>query len=102
MLKNAIDWASRPAPNEKPLECFTGKVVGLCSASPGALGGLRSLSVVRGILSHIGCIVLATQVAVMHADQAFDENDQLKEPKYKAALQKLAKELVTVTAKLKS
>src|SRR4051812_45824702 len=23
VLKNAIDWASRPAPGEKPLECFT-------------------------------------------------------------------------------
>jgi NAD(P)H-dependent FMN reductase len=25
-LKNAIDWASRPEGDEKPLACFTGKV----------------------------------------------------------------------------
>jgi NAD(P)H-dependent FMN reductase len=41
VLKNAIDWASRPAAGEAPLVCFAGKVVALMSASPGALGGLR-------------------------------------------------------------
>src|SRR5947199_9822957 len=43
VLKNAIDWASRQSANEQPLECFTGQVVGLCSASPGGLGGLAGL-----------------------------------------------------------
>src|ERR1700690_2177036 len=27
VLKNAIDWASRPAPGEAPLACFAGKGV---------------------------------------------------------------------------
>src|SRR5215475_5624821 len=48
-LKNVIDWTSRPMENEKQLECFMGKVVGLMSASPGALGGLRGLVTVRSI-----------------------------------------------------
>src|SRR3954470_24177127 len=67
VLKNAIDWASRPAANEKSLECFQGKVVGLCSTSPGALGGLRGLVAVRSIFGNIGCLVLPTQVVVAHA-----------------------------------
>src|ERR1035437_1107676 len=43
VLKNTIDWVSRPVPGEAPLGCFDGKVAGLMSASPGALGGLRGL-----------------------------------------------------------
>src|SRR5262245_50287143 len=39
VLKNAIDWASRPAGGEKPLECFEGKAAILMSTSPGNLGG---------------------------------------------------------------
>lgn len=63
-LKNAIDWASRPRPGEKPLECFAGKVVGLCATSPGALGGLRGLYHVREILMNIMARVIPTMVAV--------------------------------------
>ena len=43
-LKNVLDWVSRTAPGEKPLECFKGKVAALCSASTGALGGIRGLA----------------------------------------------------------
>src|SRR3954468_23929031 len=102
VLKNAIDWASRQSANEKPLEVFTGKVVGLCSSSPGGLGGLRGLVTVRSILTNIGSIVIPTQVAVAHANEAFDETGQLKDPKFKTAMQKLVAQLVTITAKLKS
>jgi NAD(P)H-dependent FMN reductase len=37
LLKNAIDWASRPLPEEPPfaLSCFRDKVAALMSASPG-------------------------------------------------------------------
>ena len=102
VLKNAIDWASRPAPNEKPLECFTGKIIGLCSASPGALGGLRGLVTVRSILTHVGSIVIPTQVAVAHANEAFDESDHLQDAKFNAAMQKMVTQLVSMTTKLKS
>jgi NAD(P)H-dependent FMN reductase len=37
VLKNAIDWVSRPAPGEPPLVAFRRKVACLMSASPGAL-----------------------------------------------------------------
>lgn len=43
VLKNTIDWCSRPAEGETMLAAFTGKVVGLLGASPGALGGMRAL-----------------------------------------------------------
>ena len=53
LLKNAIDWASRPAEGEPGLVAFQGKIAALMSASPGALGGLRGLVHVRSILTNI-------------------------------------------------
>ena len=47
LLKNTIDWVSRTRDAEPPLVAFTGKVVALLSASPGALGGMRGLVHVR-------------------------------------------------------
>ena len=64
VLKNTIDWVSRPVAGETPLRGFKGKTAALMSASPGALGGLRGLVTVRSILSSIGVLVLPTQVAV--------------------------------------
>ena len=72
LLKNTIDWVSRPAPNEKPLACFKGKVAALLAASPGALGGLRGLVHVRAILSGIGVLVLPNQLAVPRAHEELD------------------------------
>ena len=43
VLKNVIDWTSRPDGDDKPLVCYTGKVAGLMAASPGAFGGMRGL-----------------------------------------------------------
>ncbi len=79
VLKNTIDWASRQAEGEKPLQCFKGKVVSLMSASPGRLGGLRGLVHVRAILSNVGCIVLPEQVAVPSASEAFTKGGQLED-----------------------
>src|SRR5687767_4569149 len=44
VLKNAIDWASRPEPDQPELVAFRGKVAGRVSASTGSLGGLRGLA----------------------------------------------------------
>jgi chromate reductase, NAD(P)H dehydrogenase (quinone) len=77
VLKNAIDWASRREEGETPLVCFKGKVVGLLSASPGALGGLRGLVHIRAILGNLGCLVIPEQMAVSAADRAFDDQGRI-------------------------
>src|SRR5277367_3941186 len=89
-LKNAIDWASRPAADEKPLECFTGKVAGLMAASPGALGGLRGLVTVRSILGNIGVIVIPDQVAIPKAFEAFADDGSLKDQTHQKQIKDLA------------
>ena len=100
VMKNAIDWASRPVPGEDGLIGFTGKVAGLMSASPGALGGLRGLVTVRSILGNIGVLVIPQQIAVLKAHEAFHEDGSLKDPKLQASVAKVAEGLVRVVAKL--
>jgi len=101
VLKNAIDWVSRPAPGEPSLVAFRGKVATLMSASPGALGGLRGLVHVRSILGNLGVIVLPDQIAVAKAHEAFQQDGSLKDPKQQARIEGLGKTLASFIAKLK-
>ncbi len=100
LLKNAIDWASRPELNEEPLSCFKGKVAALLATSPGGLGGIRGLVHVRAILEGIGVIVIPEQKAIPNAYQAFDESGQLKDEKQTQGVIAIAQKLTEVTTKL--
>jgi chromate reductase, NAD(P)H dehydrogenase (quinone) len=103
LLKNAIDWASREeSDSEPPLVCFRGKTAGLLSASPGGLGGIRSLVHVRSILGNIGVFVLPDQVSISSAHEAFDESGKLKDARKAKQVEKVAAGLVEMTRKLKS
>jgi len=99
-LKNAIDWASRPAPGEAPLACFNGKVAGLMSASPGALGGLRGLVHVRAILGNINVLVIPEQIAVVKAHEAFDAEGTLKDAKQREAVEGIGRKVAQMAARL--
>ncbi|MCE9590247.1 MAG: NAD(P)H-dependent oxidoreductase [Planctomycetes bacterium] len=101
-LKNAIDWVSRPVPNEGPLNCFDGKIASLMAASPGALGGLRGLVTVRSILGNIKVTVLPDQVAVPKANEAFNPDGTLKDAKLQASIESLGEKLARTLAKLKA
>ncbi|MEJ8859155.1 NAD(P)H-dependent oxidoreductase [Variovorax robiniae] len=77
LLKNTLDWASRPAGGIDGLALFRGKTVGLMAASLSPFGGLRSVTHLRGILSKLGANVLADEVLVAGAQGAFDETGGL-------------------------
>ena len=101
VLKNAIDWASRSeSDGEPPLAAFRGKVAALCSASPGALGGLRGLVHLRAILGNIGVIVLPDQVCISTAHEAFDEAGKLKDERKSKQIASLARGLADFLKKL--
>lgn len=87
LLKNTIDWCTRKAGDEGPLVCFRGKAGGLSSASPGALGGLRSLTVVRMLLGGLGMHLWPDHVAVGMAASAFDAEGRLVDAKRRAAVE---------------
>ncbi len=100
--KNTIDWVSRPCPGEAPLECFDGKVACLMSASPGALGGLRGLVHVRAILQNIKVLVLPDQIAISKANEAFNPDGSLKDPRQQVTVEGLGAKLAQVISKLRT
>jgi len=96
LLKNTLDWISRVRDGgEAALAAFRNRIFALASASPNALGGYRSLMALRQVLE-LGCgaTVLPEQVAVRDAPNAFDENDDLRDPRTAQALKSLLRRLV--------
>lgn len=85
LLINAIDWSSR-LPEHKA--AMAGKPTALLSASPGALGGIRSLLSLRSFLAlNPGLLVLPQQLAVNQAAQAFTEGGGLRDARQQQLLQ---------------
>ena len=79
LLKNTIDWISRPVAGEERLRAFAGKKAVIMSASPGALGGVRGLTQLRQILTNIQMIVLPDQASIPDAHNAFKDDGALVE-----------------------
>jgi NAD(P)H-dependent FMN reductase len=100
VLKNAIDWVSRPAPGEPGLVAFTGKVAVIMSASPGGIGGLRGLVHLRSILGNINVLVLPDQKAIPQAFEAFNPDGTMKDPKQQDSVENLGAKLSNVLSKL--
>jgi chromate reductase len=100
LLKNTIDWVSRPAEGEAMLAAYQNKVAAIMAASPGGLGGLRGLVHVRSILSSIGVVVLPDQTAVPRAFEVFDDNGQLIDEKQQARVQGLGASVANMLSKL--
>ncbi|HYW45866.1 MAG TPA: NAD(P)H-dependent oxidoreductase [Bryobacteraceae bacterium] len=93
LLKNTVDWVSRPEPGEPPLAAFRGKTAALLSASPGPGGGQRGLRHLRELLEMIGVKVLPAQVAIPRATAAFDAEGKLARAEDAAALERLVADL---------
>jgi len=100
VLKNTIDWVSRPVEGEEPLACFKDRVAGIMSASPGALGGLRGLVHVRAILENIRVIVIPDQIAVAKAHEVFNADGTLKEKKQEEQVKKIGATVAKLLIKL--
>lgn len=100
VLKNTIDWVSRPMEGEPPLGPYLEKVAVLMGASPGNLGGLRGLVHLRAILGNIQVTVLPDQIAVMKAHEAFNPDGTLKDPKQQQSVMNLGAKLARVLHKL--
>jgi len=96
LLKNTIDWISRVREGSEPTyAAFKGRVFALGSAAASSAGGVRSLMALRQILE-LGCgaLVIPEQISVPRAEQAFDDNDNLKDEAVAAALRTAARRLV--------
>ncbi len=69
VLKNAIDWISRP-----PNQPFADKPAAVFSVSPGITGGIRAQWALKPVLSGLGALVLPRpEVAIGDARTKFDD-----------------------------
>ena len=100
VLKNTIDWISRPVPDEPPLAAFDGKCAALVSASPGALGGLRGLFALREMLQNIRVTILPDMLAISKAHEAFTPDGTLKDHAQQQQLDRICQRLVHALEKL--
>lgn len=99
LLKNAIDWVSRVREgDEAALAAFTGKVYAIGAASPGAMGGMRCLVMLRMLLGNIGVTVVPSQVAVGHAGEAFNDDGSLSNDRQAGMLDNAVSELIRFAA----
>jgi chromate reductase len=98
VLKNAIDWASRPY-GDNP---FNEKPVAIMSASVGMLGGARAQYHLRQIFVYLNMYPInGPEVIVTFAQDKFDANGKLIDENTQQFLRQLLDNLVNWTRKLK-
>lgn len=105
LVINAFDWLSRlkaAPPRPAGLAATAGKPVGLLSASPGPLGGLRSMNYLRQYLQMaFAMLVLPPQFALGRAGEAFDEAGELRDPKAVASVNSVVDSLLKLAGALR-
>jgi NAD(P)H-dependent FMN reductase len=105
LMKNTIDWVSSPIKGDpdwssgtKP---FAGKVVGLLSASPGALGGVRGLEHLAPLLSQLQCWVAPKRHALAKAGEAFTADGALASDTAQQAVAGVVEQVLWAAARLR-
>ena len=97
VLKNAIDWASRPYGDS----AWTEKPVAIMGASVGTLGTARAQYHLRQIFVFLNMFAVnQPEVMIAHAHKHFDEQGNLTDETAKKLIGQLLEELVGLTRKL--
>jgi NAD(P)H-dependent FMN reductase len=100
LLKNAIDWVTRVREDGEPAyAAFRDRIFALGCAVPAAAGGGHALLALRQILE-LGCgaLVLPEEINVGHADEAFDEMDNLRDELHTTALKEMVRRLIELAS----
>ncbi|MCA1957444.1 MAG: NAD(P)H-dependent oxidoreductase [Nitrospira sp.] len=98
VLKNAIDWASRPYGES----AWDGKPVGIMGASVGMLGTARAQYHLRQMFVFLNMFPLnQPEVMIANADQKFDTDGNLKDEKMAEKVRELLQALADWTRRLK-
>jgi chromate reductase len=96
-LKNIIDWASVLEPNP-----FAGKTTLLLSASPSLRGGAQGLVHLKEPLIHLGIYMFPRLFTLSRAEEAFNEQDELKDTKITTELSQVVAGFLAMTEALKA
>jgi len=89
-LKNALDWASRPFPDN----CLRAKPVAVVGASTGLFGAVWAQAELRKVLRTIGARVVDEELPVGQAHDAFTDDGRLVDPEVGSALGSIVGRLV--------
>ncbi len=104
LLKNTLDWVSSPVKGHPEwtdgMKSSRGKVVGVLSASPGALGGLRSQSHLAPLLINLECWLAPKNFALGRAGDAFDSEGALKDERARHSVQAVIDQVIWAAARL--
>ncbi|HYB84110.1 MAG TPA: NAD(P)H-dependent oxidoreductase [archaeon] len=93
VLKNAIDWASRPYGHNS----FVGKPIAVISASPGLFGGIAAQDQLKQVLLALNTrLVTQPAVIVTSTQQKIGEDGNILDPNTKQFLQQLLTNLVNI------
>ncbi|MEM2939125.1 MAG: NAD(P)H-dependent oxidoreductase [Candidatus Bathyarchaeia archaeon] len=99
VLKNALDWASRPFGDNS----LDGKPVAIMSASIGMLGGARAQTHLRQILASLNAYVVnRPEVIVSFANEKFDADGNLMDERAKTYIRQLLENLAKLAKMLKA
>ena len=104
LVKNTFDWLSRPLPDGsgRPGSVhFRGKPAGIAAASPGALGGVRSLQHTRIYLSNLGFLVIPEQIGVPGAARVLNAEGLLTDEKLRAAVENIGATVTRLARRLR-
>ena len=106
LLKNTIDWASSPVAGHAEwsdgTRPFAGKVVGMLSASNGALGGLRSQSHLAPLLLNLECWLAPRHFALPRAASAFDAQGHLVDASQAAHVRGVVEQVLWAAERLQA
>ena len=80
LLKNTLDWLSRPYPGEPVLAPFSGKACCLMSASPSGYAGTQGLAQIVPILAKMRLVLHHRTFSLPSAHEFFDEAGELNDP----------------------
>jgi chromate reductase, NAD(P)H dehydrogenase (quinone) len=89
-LKNALDWASRPFPDN----AFRGKPVAVIGASTSMFGAVWAQAELRKVLGAIGARVIDRELPISTAEEAFDAQFQLVDDEHRERLVGILEELL--------
>lgn len=106
LLKNTLDWVSSPVKGDAvwhdDFRATRGKVVGVLSASPGALGGLRSQSHLAPLLLNLHCWIAPKNFALGRAGDAFDLQGELANEGAKKNVQAVIDQVLWAATRLQT
>jgi chromate reductase len=104
LVKNTLDWVSSPVKGDPvwndDFRATRGKVVGMLSASPGMLGGLRSQSHLAPLLLNLQCWLAPTNYALGRAGDAFDAEGGLVNEAARKHVQAVIDQVIWAAARL--